>query len=284
MAIAATRQRGKPDLEKGKSSDEDTAKKVLTVLVLSFALPSSILHLARPSIASFVSPLCDHVYCRRSMDRILVNQLLIDQLELSPAPWAAKKHQPAYLTVSVLTDTSRAGATDDLQYSISYAEIAKGLRTFFASAFSGPPLSAHGLAEQAAQWLLFELQPSLKDSDIVQIRAELPEALLHGGTLVALVQRNLSDYSPDQPSREILSSSRNARNDSLLIEKLQISTIIGLNDCERKQEQPLLVEVETWPNFEGLRDDTDMAWCAKSLQETVWQVKARIQSVLVLSA
>ena len=211
------------------------------------------------------------------MDCVLVNHLVLDQLELSPAPWAAYKHQLAYLSVSVQTDTSQAGATDDLQYSISYSTIAKGLRTFFSPSSKDhklPALSAHELAEQAAKWLLFELQPPLNIRDSVLVKIKLPEALLHGGKLVVQIQRDISDYSlkKQYQERQLLFSSYNARDDSLTIDDFQISTIIGLNDCERKQEQPLIVQVQTWPNFDGLKDEIDMAWSATMLQEAIWQV------------
>lgn len=207
------------------------------------------------------------------MDRVLVNKLVIDQLVLSPAPWADSKHQVAYLDVVIYTDTSKAGATDDLNFSTSYAAVAKGLRKLFTEANyqNRPALTAHELAEEAAKWTLFSLDPPLTSkNDQVEVCATFPEALLHGGILSAKVRRCLEDFGRE---RILSHDSENARSDSLSIDSLEISTIIGLNDCEREEEQPLLVSLTTWPNFEGIVAADSMAWSARSLQQTAWKVR-----------
>lgn len=205
------------------------------------------------------------------MDRVLVNSLQISQLTLSPAPWADHKEQLALLDVAVKTDTSKAGATDNLEFSISYAAIAKHLRNYFTKDNfpADRPLSAYTLAEEAAKRLLFHLDPPLSKTDSVCVSVHIPEALLHGGKLVAKIERSLQDYSS---TKQLLHDSQRARNDSLGIQDFHISTVIGLNDCERLQEQPLVVEVETWPNFDGLQPSEAMAWNPRLLQESVWKV------------
>jgi len=262
-------------------------------------------------------------------DHILVNDLLLDDLLLRPSPWSDHRHQPAYLTLVLSTDTSLAGSTDDLQHSTNYSAIAKGLRNHLGRTNFPEPLSASELAERAARYILFDLlkprsrsnSSSSSDnsnlnvkSDSVRIRVVLPDALLRGGTLSVEITRDRQDYhhhrSKDEESPEdltqdsasskkkkslsssspdprqdsstskdkdfdLLSSSRNARQDSLSIDDFTISTIIGLNDCERIQEQPLILHVTTWPNFDGLKRReraSDMAWCARTLQEAVWSV------------
>lgn len=225
-------------------------------------------------------------------DRVLVNDLVIDQLTLSPSPWKSAAPQPALLTVTVFTDTSKAGATDNLIFSVSYADIAKKLRSGLSSenpkssssssssSVSIPPLNAYTLAEKAARIVLFQLDPPLPSlEDIVQIEAKLPDALLHGGILRATVKRTRSDYHYTSDTLQSVSSkvtirsdSANIRLDSLRISDFTVSTILGLRDHERVKEQPLIIEVETWPNYEGSVPSDSMAWCAKTLQETVRRV------------
>ena len=213
-----------------------------------------------------------------SMDRVLVNSLLISELTLSPAPWKPSKQQPAYIDVCVHTDTSLAGATDDLVHSTSYSAIANGLRKHLVPSGHPHPLSAVELAEAAAAYILFALDPPLNSSqDRVQVSVTLPDALLHGGRARAQIVRSLQDFDESSHSasgtRAPVCNTPNRRNDSLSVEALEISTVIGLNDCERLEEQPLIVDVETWPNFEGEQDVRTMAWCARSLQDVVWKVR-----------
>jgi dihydroneopterin aldolase len=205
------------------------------------------------------------------MDRVLVNSLHLSELTLSPAPWTDHKQQLALVDVAVKTDTSKAGASDNLEFSTSYAAIAKHLRNHFSIHNFPPhrPLSAYSLAEESAKQLLFHLDPPLSKTDSVSIAVRIPEALLHGGKLVAKTERSLQDYSP---IRQLVHDSQHARNDSLSIQDFHISTVIGLNDCERLQEQPLVVEIETWPNFDGIQPSQAMAWNPKILQEFVWKV------------
>lgn len=206
-------------------------------------------------------------------DRVLVNSLQLDgTLVLSPAPWKTARVQPAYLDICLITDTSKAGATDDLNYSTSYAAVANSLRRFLTlSNFPGRSLSCYELAEEAAKHLLFIFnEPRLTDTDVVKVTVTLPDALLHGGKLRANITRIRSDYTSEK--LQLLHSSSNARQDSLQISKYTISTVLGLNDCEREEEQPLVVELETWPNYDGLQYSDSMAWSARALHDMAWQV------------
>lgn len=206
-------------------------------------------------------------------DRVLVNSLQLDgTLVLSPAPWKAARIQPAYLDICLITDTSKAGATDDLKYSTSYSAVANSLRTFLtARNFPDRTLSSYELAEEAAKHLLFAFdEPRLPDTDVVQVKAILPDALLHGGKLQAKITRTRADYQSTQT--DLLYSSNNARKDSLSISEYTISTVLGLNPPERIEEQPLIVDIETWPNWDGLQSSHSMAWCAKTLHDVAWKV------------
>jgi dihydroneopterin aldolase/2-amino-4-hydroxy-6-hydroxymethyldihydropteridine diphosphokinase/dihydropteroate synthase/2-amino-4-hydroxy-6-hydroxymethyldihydropteridine diphosphokinase/dihydropteroate synthase len=206
-------------------------------------------------------------------DRVLVNSLQLDgTLLLSPAPWKPAKTQPAFLDVCLVTDTSKAGATDDLNFSTSYSAIASTLRGFLTSKnFGDQSLNCNELAEAAAGYLLFSFEPRLPDTDVVRVKATLPDALLHGGKVSAGITRTRSDYIPT--GETLLASSVNVRNDSLSISDYTISTILGLNDCEREEEQPLIVEIETWPNYDGLQESSSMAWSARALHDVAWKVR-----------
>lgn len=228
-------------------------------------------------------------------DRVIIDSLLIEQLVLSPSPWKASSSQAAYLTVTVYTDTSQAGATDDLNYSVSYSDLVKLLRNHLTKkAYPGKEegedtvFTAHTLAEKAAQLILFNYDPPLPgDNDSVEVIVTLPDALLHGGKLHSHIKRDRQDYtvnslSPSSstsfssPSVTLRGESYHARQDSLSISEFTISTILGLRDHERLQEQPLIVDIQTWPNFDGISPDSSMAWCGRTLQETVWKVSRLI--------
>jgi FolB domain-containing protein len=217
------------------------------------------------------------------MDQVIIESLLLEQLTLSPSPWKKAAAQPAYLTVTVCTDTSKAGATDDLNFSVSYSDLVKLLRNHFTKDTypSRHIFTAHTLAEKVAQLILFHYDPPLPGKyDSVLVLVTLPDALLHGGKLRAHINRNRQDYlasnhaytPTSSPSPTVQAGSYNARQDSLSIVDFTISTILGLRDHERLQEQPLIVDIQTWPNFEGIVPEADMAWCGRTLQETVWKV------------
>lgn len=228
-------------------------------------------------------------------DRVIIDSLLIEQLTISPSPWKASSSQAAYLTVTVYTDTSQAGATDDLNYSVSYSDLVKLLRKHLTKkAYPGTEagkdtvFTAHTLAEKAAQLILFNYDPPLPgNNDSVEVVVTLPDALLHGGKLHSHIKRNRQDYTvnsfspPSSTSSTVThptlkAASYNARQDSLSISEFTISTILGLRDHERLQEQPLIVDIQTWPNFDGILPDSSMAWCGRTLQETVWKVSSVI--------
>ena len=209
-------------------------------------------------------------------DRVLVNSLQLDgTLLLRPAPWKPAKTQPAFLDVCLITDTSKAGATDDLNFSTSYSAIASSLRSFLTSQnFGDRSLNCYEVAEEAAKHLLFSFEPRLPTTDIVKVKAILPDALLHGGKALAQITRTRSDYT--HSGTDLLHLSANARQDSLTISDFTISTILGLNDCEREEEQPLIVDIETWPNYEGIQASTSMAWSARALHDVAWKVKTEV--------
>lgn len=218
------------------------------------------------------------------MDQVIIESLLLEQLTFSPSPWKKASSQPAYLTVTVSTDTSKAGATDDLNFSVSYSDLVKSLRNHFTkdTYSSKHTFTAHTLAEKVAQLILFHYDPPLPGKyDSVEVLVTLPDALLHGGKLRAHIKRNRQDYTTSShlytpsssPSPTLQAWSHNPHQDSLSIADFTVSTILGLRDHERLQEQPLIVDIQTWPNFEGIIPETDMAWCGRTLQETVWKVK-----------
>lgn len=222
------------------------------------------------------------------MDRVIIDSLILDQLTLSPSPWKSASSQPAYITVSIYTDTQKAGASDDLNYSVSYSDIVKLLRKHFTSKTypTGTIFTAHTLAEKVAELILFSYDPPLPgENDLVEVQVTLPDALLHGGKLHSHIKRKRQDYINTGPSETSSSTSSlllkrdslNARQDSLSISDFTISTILGLRDHERLQEQPLIVAVETWPNFDGLAAEETMAWCGRTLQETIWKVSLETQ-------
>lgn len=216
------------------------------------------------------------------MDRVIIESLLLEQLTFSPSPWKRAAPQPAHLIVTVYTDTSRAGATDDLNFSVSYSDLVKLLRNHFTKdTYSKHTFTAHTLAEKVAQLILFHYDPPLPgNQDSVEVLVTLPDALLHGGKLSAHIKRSRQDYSASasaylhtySESPSLRAESHNSRQDSLSIADLTISTILGLRDHECLQEQPLIVNIQTWPNFDGNLAETDMAWCGRTLQETVWKV------------
>ena len=203
-------------------------------------------------------------------DLVFVTSLSIDTLTLKPAPWSpdAGKSQPAVLDVFISTDVSEAGATEDLTKSINYSFISKGLRSYFKrKEQTSRTFTVYELALAAAEACLFHLDPSVaKFIRSVCVKASLPDALLHGGNLSSTVSRCAADFLDEAHC------GRNAAKDTLLIEHFTISTILGLNDCERLEEQPLEVIVESWPNVNGLQASDSMAWNAKLLQTAVFQV------------
>ncbi|HRQ25237.1 MAG TPA: dihydroneopterin aldolase [Anaerolineales bacterium] len=62
------------------------------------------------------------------MDKVFIKDLLVRGI-IGIREWERKKTQDILINVTVFTDTSRAGETDDITYSVDYSSLAKKMQS-----------------------------------------------------------------------------------------------------------------------------------------------------------
>jgi FolB domain-containing protein len=62
------------------------------------------------------------------MDKVFIKDLLVRGI-IGIREWERKKAQDILINVTVFTDTSRAGETDDITYSVDYSKLAKKIQS-----------------------------------------------------------------------------------------------------------------------------------------------------------
>ncbi|PWN43669.1 Dihydropteroate synthase [Ceraceosorus guamensis] len=198
-------------------------------------------------------------------DRIIIEQLSL-RAQVGVDAWGRRKFQPLLLDVSVHTDVSSAGRTDHLPFSIHYGILVKELETFTdGKAFA----SVDSLIEELAKVCIF-----ICKAPRVTLTLEKPRALLHAAAAGLTISRTAADYAAPKSSpnasqvsaaelftwpadKDQQASSRlrhsmtlldcrdtSGWQDSIVIRRLNISTILGVNAWERVDRQVVTFDLD----------------------------------------
>ncbi|GAA5909797.1 hypothetical protein JCM8208_005462 [Rhodotorula glutinis] len=196
------------------------------------------------------------------LDVIRVTDLELRTASLGVDLWQRpSKHQPLVCSLDILTSV-RSEATEDnlLSESLNYGTVTKAIERHIAQL--APPsspdhaeLPLEQLAEQLCHVVLFQAS-----APNVRLELRRPRALLTAEAVGVVLSRSRSDYtaSPSPPSSSAAPSSTSTytlrpdapslANDTLFVRALRRQIIIGLNPCERLDEQQVIVDLEFGPD------------------------------------
>ncbi|BGP24100.1 folic acid synthesis protein [Rhodotorula toruloides] len=190
-------------------------------------------------------------------DVIRVTDLVLRTPALAPDHWQrSHKDQPLVCSLEIHTHVDDEADTDNLLAdSLNYGTVTKHVErhvrelTVSSSAgegeLSGIPLEV--VAEQLAKVVIFRAK-----APNVRLELRRPRALLAADSIGVVLSRSRSDYSvpsSDSPSDSLdtyilLSTATSFANDTLFVRELRRQVIIGLNPCERLDEQEVIVDLE----------------------------------------
>jgi FolB domain-containing protein len=159
------------------------------------------------------------------------DEIKVSKLSLQPRlkGWAwepdVPRIQPVRLTLTYRTDVSRAGASDDLRDSISYATVSNRIVELAGSGTWGDLWElAHRIAGLALE------AEGTTGTEEVTVRLEHPRSLL-GAESAGLEIVRSKEKDP-------------AKDDIVFVQDLKLDTIIGVNPGERVTEQPVVLNLE----------------------------------------
>jgi len=196
-------------------------------------------------------------------DLIVVTDLELRTPYLQVDHWQRpSKEQPLVCTLSIRTDVDQEAQQDNLlQDSLNYGTVTKAIESYIANLppplkeeeEEGTPLEV--LAEEIAKVVLFKAS-----APNVRLELRRPRALLTADSVGVTIYRSRSDYSSSSsklplssstsspPSSldqyTLLSTSTALQKDILFVRGLRRYIIIGLNPCERLDEQEVIVDLE----------------------------------------
>ncbi|KAF8472824.1 Dihydroneopterin aldolase-domain-containing protein [Kalaharituber pfeilii] len=150
--------------------------------------------------------------------------------------WYRNRPQPIIVSLSLYTDISKAGTTDDLGSSIHYGTLTKAVSSHITEGSSDNLLDfVNGVAECCF------LKGDAEDK--VKIIAELPEALTMAEGVGIEVYRQR--YSKGPRSEGDIGAVPGF-GDALFVRNLRVPCIIGVNDPERTEKQIVVVNLRFW--------------------------------------
>lgn len=115
------------------------------------------------------------------MDKIIIKDLIARGI-IGLNDWEREKPQEMIINITIYTDISKAGETDDIQYSVNYRTIAKKAQ---AHAETAARLTVEALAEDIAKLCLEE--PNAKK---VKVRVEKPGAVRFSKSVGVEIERS----------------------------------------------------------------------------------------------
>jgi FolB domain-containing protein len=117
------------------------------------------------------------------MDKIIIKDLLVRGI-IGINDWERDNPQDILINIEIDADTSKAGASDDIEYSVNYRTVAKKV---IAQAETAKRLTVEALAEDIAKICLAE-----KGAQSVRVRVEKPGALRFARSVGVEIERKPS--------------------------------------------------------------------------------------------
>lgn len=205
-------------------------------------------------------------------DLITVSDLELRSSSLQVDHWQRpSKEQPLVCTLSIRTDVDSEAEHDDLlQDSLNYGTVTKEIEQFVAELDrTEQDLPLEFVAEEIAKVVLFRA-----NAPNVHLSLRRPRALLTADCIGVSITRARSDYS--QPRRDsaslgsqprpllsdyaLLASSKNPLEDTFFVKGLRRYIIIGLNPCEREDEQEVIVDLDFYAESHEMINNARVAW------------------------
>ena len=115
------------------------------------------------------------------MDKVIIKNLLVRGI-IGLNDWEREKPQDMLINIVVFTDISKAGETDDIQFSVNYRTLAKKTQAY---AESVGRFTVEALAEDIAKLILVE--PNVQK---VQVRVEKPNAVRFADSVGVEIERS----------------------------------------------------------------------------------------------
>ncbi|GAA5962191.1 hypothetical protein JCM3765_003893 [Sporobolomyces pararoseus] len=182
-------------------------------------------------------------------DLIQVTDLELRTRYLNCDHWQRSfKEQPLICTLSIETSISSEAEQDNLsQTSLNYGTVTKTIENFI-SQLEEPEQGEEGyslefLGEELSKVILFKA-----NAPNVLLELRRPRALLSADSIGVSLYRSRSDYSQGEEGFKLLPNFESFKKDYFFIRGLKRFIIIGLNDCERLEEQEVLLDFDFYSN------------------------------------
>jgi len=202
-------------------------------------------------------------------DLITVTDLELRTSSLQVDHWQRPaKEQPLVCTLSIRTDVDSEAEQDNLlQDSLNYGTVTKSIESFISQLEPAKEeeqggLSLEFLAEEIAKVILFQA-----NAPNVHLELRRPRALLTADCIGVSITRSRSDYSSSTSQTpfsldnySLLSASEAPRSDTFFIRGLRRYIIIGLNPCERLEEQEVIVDLDFYSNGYEMINNARAGW------------------------
>lgn len=151
-------------------------------------------------------------------------------------PGASSRSQPVNISIAVPHSVRLAGSSDHLAHSVNYGSLAKTIeRRTNSGNFSCMEEMAQALADA-----VFADFPVIEE---IRVTVTKPRALLNGRSATIQIVRS-------RTGTQLPTSDGVTGTDQILINDLELSTIIGVNPWERVSKQMvrinLVLDVEPW--------------------------------------
>ena len=185
-------------------------------------------------------------------DTISITALSLRSPDLEPDLWnRSAKSQPLLVSLSIETDVSSEATTDSLLgESLNYGTVTKAIEAALDSlrveAFG--KTAEQGIALEELAELLAKVVIFHANAPNVQLELSRPRALLSAESVSVRIYRQREDYERGATAAlsqyRLARKSSNWKQDRLAVNGLRRSIIIGVNPCERVDEQEVIVDLE----------------------------------------
>jgi FolB domain-containing protein len=218
---------------------------------------------------------------KSSRDLITVTDLQLRTAALEPDHWQrAGKVQPLVVSLWIHTDVSEEAQEDALKdgKSLNYGSVTKAIEKAVArlpEATKDDSLALEQVAEHLAAVVIFEAY-----APNVTLQVSRPRALLSAQSIGVQIIRAQQDYVQGSTSKDysLQNSTAVGREDHLFIRDLRRFIVIGLNACERLDEQEVICDFEFFAN--DPQDETMGSIWAPGQARTAWREWRKVAKVL----
>jgi FolB domain-containing protein len=171
------------------------------------------------------SPLTESARKPFTMDTLYVRNIRLNVI-VGRDCWHRDKSQPVAISVCLATSMTRAGETDDMVDAIDYSEVCKRISNLGGSRHPNLYSFSQAVCQQTI---------TMHGAENVSATVLLPKALLSAdGVGLEGVMASSHGETKDSPTFQ---------PKGLFIKDLRLSCIIGVGDFERKEKQPIVVNI-----------------------------------------